>query len=283
MSTAEEQSALRSKGARDWAEVQEGMVAPLYQTVLARLQIKPKTQLLDVGCGAGLFCQMAAAQGAVVTGIDATDALLAIARKRTKDAQFRVGDMEDLPFAEAQFDVVTGFNSFQFAGSPLNALRQVRRVLKPEGVLAIAIWAGPQHAQVAACFKALAALLPPPPPGAPGPFVLSGPDVLEPLVAQAGFRGISLGPGGLPVGLPRLQDSMPRAAFRRCRCGGQAGSRPCRGPQGAGRCRCAVPDSSRRLRAAQYVSVSAGATASSQRETGLRGTTPVRRAAVLQR
>ena len=188
MSTAEEQSALWTKGARDWADVQEGMVTPLYQTVLARLQIKPGQQLLDVGCGAGLFCQLAAAQGAVVAGIDATDALLKIARKRTKGGDFRLGDMEALPFAEGQFDIVTGFNSFQFAGSPLNALRQARHVLKPDGVLAVAIWDSPQHAEAAACLKGLAALLPPPPAGAPGPFALSGTDVLEPLVAQSGFE-----------------------------------------------------------------------------------------------
>jgi SAM-dependent methyltransferase len=188
MSTAESQSALWSTGARDWAEVQEGMVLPLYQTVLARLQIKPGQHLLDIGCGAGMFCQMAAAQGAVVAGIDATEALLKIARKRTKTGDFRVGDMESLPFAEASFDIVTGFNSFQFAGSPLNALRQVRHVLKPEGVLAMAIWGSPQQAEAAACLKGLASLLPPPPTGAPGPFNLSGPDALEPLVEQAGFE-----------------------------------------------------------------------------------------------
>ena len=68
MSTAESQSALWTKGAADWAKVQEGMVSPLYQTVLARLQPKAGDHLLDIGCGAGLFCQVAAAQGLLASG-----------------------------------------------------------------------------------------------------------------------------------------------------------------------------------------------------------------------
>jgi SAM-dependent methyltransferase len=188
MSTAESQSALWTKGAGDWAKVQEGMVSPLYQTVLARLQAKEGARLLDIGCGAGLFCQLAAAQGVLVSGIDATEALIRIARRRTRSGDFRIGDMEALPFIEGQFDFVTAFNSIQFAESPLNALRQARRMLKPEGVLAIAIWGSPQQAEAAICLKALAALLPPLPANAPGPFSLSGPDVLEPLVTQSGFE-----------------------------------------------------------------------------------------------
>ncbi len=188
MSTAESQSALWGQRARDWADVQEAMVLPLYKSVLARLPVKPGVHLLDIGCGSGLFARMAAEQGMTVTGIDATEPFLEIARERVPGGDFRQGDMEALPFAEAQFDIVTGFNAFQFAGSPLNALRQVRHVLKPEGMLAMAIWGGPEKAQALALFKAFGALLPPPEPGAPGPFALSAANTLEPLAEQAGFE-----------------------------------------------------------------------------------------------
>jgi len=188
MGTADSQSALWGTRVRDWAEIQEGMVQPLYRAVLARLNIGRTTMLLDVGCGAGLFCQMVAELGASVSGLDATEAFLQVARERVPQGDFRDGDMEDLPFAEHKFDVVTGFNAFQFAESPLNALRQVRRVLKPEGTLALAIWSGPDHAQIAPLFAALARLIPQPPPGAPGPFALSAAGALQPLVEQAGFE-----------------------------------------------------------------------------------------------
>jgi ubiquinone/menaquinone biosynthesis C-methylase UbiE len=41
-----------------------------------------------------------------------------------------MGDLEDLPFADASFDVITGFNSYQFAANPANALREARRVAR---------------------------------------------------------------------------------------------------------------------------------------------------------
>lgn len=190
MGTADEQSALWGNRVRDWAEVQEGMVTPLYKAVLARLNIGRTTMLLDVGCGAGMFCQMVAALGANVSGLDATEPFLSVARERVPQGDFRQGDMEDLPFAEDKFDIVTGFNAFQFAESPLNALRQARRVLKPDGTLAVAIWGSPDQAQAATCLAALARLIPPPPPGSPGPFALSAAGALQPLIEQAGFETV---------------------------------------------------------------------------------------------
>ena len=59
-----------------------------------------------------------------MSGLDAAEALLDVARKRTPSGDFRQGEMEELPFADGTFDVVTGFNSFQYAADPVNALRQ---------------------------------------------------------------------------------------------------------------------------------------------------------------
>ncbi len=53
-----------------------------YRTILAKLALNPGQSLLDVGCGAGMFASMASASGLLVSGIDASDALLAIARER---------------------------------------------------------------------------------------------------------------------------------------------------------------------------------------------------------
>jgi ubiquinone/menaquinone biosynthesis C-methylase UbiE len=47
--------------------------------------------------------------------------------------------MEDLPFAKATFDLVTGFNSFQYAARPAVALAEARRVVKPEGQVVVMI------------------------------------------------------------------------------------------------------------------------------------------------
>ena len=131
--TAEVNGVLWGTRSADWAQLQEGQCQPVYEAVLERLSVGPGTALLDAGCGAGMASQMAASRGARVTGVDASEALLAIARQRVPDGTFGCSDLETLPFADASFDAVTGFNSFQYAGNPGKALAEARRVTKPGG------------------------------------------------------------------------------------------------------------------------------------------------------
>jgi SAM-dependent methyltransferase len=93
--------------ARDWANIQERTVKAVYDAVLERTGVGPDTCYLDVGCGAGGAVQLAAARGAQVSGIDAAEALLAVARERTPKGAFHIGDLEALPFDDATFDVST--------------------------------------------------------------------------------------------------------------------------------------------------------------------------------
>ncbi|MCE7766568.1 methyltransferase domain-containing protein, partial [Pseudomonas putida] len=82
-------------------------------------------------------------------------------------------DLEALPFTDEAFDAVVGFNSFQYAGSFENALKEAKRTLRPGGKLVIAIWDKPELSDATTVLKSIGALLPPPPPGTPGPFALS--------------------------------------------------------------------------------------------------------------
>ncbi len=173
--------------AKDWAEVQESTVLPLYQEVLSKTGIGNGTRLLDMGCGAGMFCNLAAERGSRVSGIDAAPALIDIAKSRTPHGRFEVGNMESLPFAEAAFDVVTGFNSIQHVGSPVTALREARRVAARDARFVMAVWGMPQHCQAALYVSALMKLLPPPPPGTPGLFDLSEETALRQLLSEAGL------------------------------------------------------------------------------------------------
>ncbi|MEV6747378.1 methyltransferase domain-containing protein [Streptomyces sp. NPDC051080] len=68
--------------ARDWAEIQERMLAPLYEAVYERLEVGSGTRLLSLGCGSGLALLIAAARGARVTGVDTDLERLALARTR---------------------------------------------------------------------------------------------------------------------------------------------------------------------------------------------------------
>lgn len=186
--TATVQGRLWSTRPQEWAELQEGAVRPLYDAVLDRLALRPGMKVLDAGCGAGGFCVLAAERGAEVTGIDAAPGLVEIAKARNPGGDFRVGELEELPYADASFDTVTGFNSFQFAGDPVNALRQAARVVRSGGPVVVATWGPPEQCEAAAGFGALGALMPPPPPGAEGPFALSAPGALERLADTAGLR-----------------------------------------------------------------------------------------------
>ncbi|MEU8654090.1 SAM-dependent methyltransferase [Streptomyces sp. NPDC048737] len=69
--------------ARDWSEIQERMLVPLYEAVYERLGVGPGTRLLGLGCGSGLALLMAASRGAVLTGVEArAPERLALARQR---------------------------------------------------------------------------------------------------------------------------------------------------------------------------------------------------------
>jgi SAM-dependent methyltransferase len=176
--------------ARDWAELQEPMTRPIYDAVFERIDLGSQINYLDVGCGSGLAAQLAAERGAKVSGIDAAENLLAIARSRIPAGRFRVADLEELPFADNTSDVVTGFNSFQYAANPDAALAQAKRVAKPEGVVVIVTWGKPEGMEFATFMTALKSLLPPPPAGTPGPFALS--DALREFAAKAGLAPIEV-------------------------------------------------------------------------------------------
>lgn len=183
---------LWSERARDWAECQEGGHRPIYEAAFARTGIAEGTRYLDAGCGSGMAAEMASGLGAEVSGIDAAEAMLEIARTRVPRADFRQGDLEQLPFAEGSFDTVTGFNSFQFAGNPGAALAEARRVTRPGGSVVIVTWGNPEGMEAASLIGALRPLLPPPPPGAPGPFALSDEGALRQFAADAGLEPVEV-------------------------------------------------------------------------------------------
>jgi SAM-dependent methyltransferase len=164
------------------------MLLPMYEVILHRTSVGPGVRVLDVGCGAGRFLQEAARLGAQVTGLDATQPLLDIAASRTPEGRFVLGDAEELPFDDHTFDVVTGFNSFQYAANRTHALEEARRVARPGTPVVIAVWGREDDCDLAAYVFALGKRLPPPPAGAPGPFALSEPGALRALTEGAGLR-----------------------------------------------------------------------------------------------
>jgi SAM-dependent methyltransferase len=175
-------------GARpaDWA-LSEDQQVPTYEDALARIGLREGDRVLDVGCGAGAFLRLVAERGGRPHGIDASAALLDLARDRLPAADLRVGDMEALPFADDTFDLVTGFNAFFFADDFVAALREAGRVARPGAAIVIQVW-GPHEDNDLEAMKAVARpFFPPRPAGAPPEPDYSRPGVLEELAIRAGL------------------------------------------------------------------------------------------------
>jgi SAM-dependent methyltransferase len=114
MGSAEMQGALWGASARDWAALQEASSIPLWKDVLQAAGAGPGVRILDAGCGAGGACVEAAKLRCEVTGVDASDALLSVAREKLPDARFEQADLESLPFADSAFDGTIAVNSIMY-------------------------------------------------------------------------------------------------------------------------------------------------------------------------
>jgi SAM-dependent methyltransferase len=129
--------------AREWAYLVEPYARPANERLFEELSVGHGVRMLDIACGSGFAAHLAAERGATVSGLDASEPLLAIARARTPAADFRLGDMLDLPFDDAVFDVATSFNGIWkgFAG----ALTEACRVLRPGGLFGMTFWGSPSR------------------------------------------------------------------------------------------------------------------------------------------
>jgi SAM-dependent methyltransferase len=178
--------------AQDWAETWEGPSGYgtlVYEYVLDRAKVDSHTRLLDCGCGAGRFARMAADRGAKVAGIDAAAELIEIATQRTPEGEFRVGDIEALPWSDDSFAWVTGFNAFQFADDKARALAEAKRVSK--GPVAIVVPSRVAESGITAVFKQLFPLFPAESlerMRQSGMFALSAPGSLEEVLATVGLE-----------------------------------------------------------------------------------------------
>ncbi len=106
-------------------------------------ELAPDTRLLDIGCGPGTITADLAAlvPDGRVTGVDAAADVLGQARAEAAgrglaNTAFAVGDVHALGFADASFDVVHAHQVLQHVGDPVGALREMRRVCRPGGLVA---------------------------------------------------------------------------------------------------------------------------------------------------
>jgi SAM-dependent methyltransferase len=122
----------------DFATLSEPSNCREYVFVHQRLEIGEGDRLLDVACGSGLALELAALRGASCAGIDASPRLVAIARDRNPESDIRIGDMNNLPWGDETFDIVTSFRGIW--GTTPTAMDSIHRVLRPGGRLAMTVW-----------------------------------------------------------------------------------------------------------------------------------------------
>ena len=203
MGTAQVQGRLWGSRAEDWSEANEPAWDPVFEFVLGQAGVTPGTRLLDVGCGAGRALSIADSLGAQISGLDASERLAAVARRKLPAARIEVGEMEELPFEDAAFDVVTGINAFQFAADVVRALSEARRVCRGDGTVMMLVWGRREDCElITVTMPALFALLPPAPPtDRPAP-VLSEPGVIEEFMDRAGLVPTGGGEFGAPLVFP---------------------------------------------------------------------------------
>ena len=112
----------------------------LYERVVRALDRHEYGAVLDVGCGTGnLLAAILQRRKVAAAGIDLSEKMIEKARERLDGGvDLRVGDSERLPWNDGTFDIVTCTDSFHHYPSPIAALKEMRRVLRPGGLVIIA-------------------------------------------------------------------------------------------------------------------------------------------------
>ncbi|MFC7218238.1 methyltransferase domain-containing protein [Streptomyces polyrhachis] len=192
-----------SSRARDWAEIQERMMVPLYEAVYDRLDLGPGARLLGLGCGSGLALLLAARRGAQVTGLDSDPRRLALARERLtagsgREASHRAAlpgrGLPDLPGERGRpFTVITAFERVR-----ASTLAEAAALAERGSAVVLASW-GPAERCASTPVLRLGARLADPA-GAPAAWRAPGRDDLEDLARAAGLTPAGSGRVACPFG-----------------------------------------------------------------------------------
>lgn len=139
---------LKERLKANWSAGDYGVIAENLQSsaekFLARIPIAKGSRVLDVACGTGQVAFPAFSAGAYVTGIDIVPDLIEQARNRAsaenKAIHFDVGDVEDMPYKNNEFDLVVSLIGAMFAPRPDVTTSELLRVCRPGGRIVMGNW-----------------------------------------------------------------------------------------------------------------------------------------------
>lgn len=174
----------------------EGM--PVSRWMLDHAGLQPGMRVLEMAAGPGDTGFMAAeliAPGGRLISSDGAEGMLAVARERAEElgltnVEFKQLELEWIDLPTADVDVILCRWGLMLTVDPAAAVSEFRRVLKPGGRVAVAVWDKPEHNQAMTVPGSVLVSLgftEAPPSGGPGPFALSAPGALAELLESGGF------------------------------------------------------------------------------------------------
>jgi len=190
--------------AEGWGSRREQLQAasmPISQWMVEQIRAQPGHTVLELAAGPGdtgfLAAELVAPGGRLIS-TDGAEAMVEVARARAQDlgianAEFRTMEAEWIDLPAASVDAVLCRWGYMLLADPEAALRETRRVLKPGGRVALAVWDAPERnpwSTISNEEMLARGLIEPPPPGTPGPFVLGDRDRVAELLDAAGFQDV---------------------------------------------------------------------------------------------
>ena len=177
----EKAAAMWSSGGRVYDEISRS-IADANEHCVTRLDPRAGEHVLDLATGTGWTSRRVAERGAAVAGADIAEGMLDAAREiateRGLDIDYRIGDAEGLPFDDGSFDAIVSTFGVMFAPGQDAAAKELARVCRKGGRIAIAAWTPNSHAVTLR--KVLGPYMPPPPSSPPpSPFNWGTPAWLE--------------------------------------------------------------------------------------------------------
>ena len=188
--------AIKARQKATWESGDFGQIArytmPSAEEFMGRLRLRRGDHVLDVACGTGNLAVLAARAGCITAGVDIASNLIAQARARAEreglDIEYLEGDAEALPYPDASFDLVVSMYGVMFAPRPDIVARELLRVTKPGGRIALANWTPAGFiGKLFDVFKCHVA----PPPGLPSPMLWGDEEAVRDRLA-AGSSGLRL-------------------------------------------------------------------------------------------
>lgn len=189
-----------SPGWKRWDDLTMNFLKPMGDEIIRLIRPKGADTILDVASGTGEPALSIATKlnGGIVVATDLAEGMLEVARvnaakRGIKNIEIVACDVSDLPFPDNSFDSVSCRFGFMFFPDMLLAAKEMTRVLKPGGRIAVTVWNTPEKNFWATAVMSIINMdmqLAPPPAGAPGLFRCAKSGLIADLFREAGLKNV---------------------------------------------------------------------------------------------